>query len=149
MTSPRPSRRDALRVAGASSAGVAAVGLTAACAGSDPAATASSIASQAGSVASSAAGSLVKAADIPVGGGKVISLLKVVITQPTAGDYKAFSVVCPHQGCAVNAVDGGQITCPCHGSTFDIATGQVTGGPARTGLTAKSVSVTADGIQVS
>ena len=74
--------------------------------------------------------------------------LKVVITQPTAGDYKAFSAVCTHQGCTVNAVADGVITCPCHGSTFDIATGDVKQGPATKALPTKSVTVGAEGIKV-
>jgi nitrite reductase/ring-hydroxylating ferredoxin subunit len=99
------------------------------------------------SAASAASGAIAKA-DIPVGGGKVFDALKVVVTQPTAGDYKAFSAVCTHQGCTVAGVSNGVITCPCHGSTFDIATGAVTQGPATQALPAKSVSVGADGITV-
>ena len=110
-----------------------------------------SVASAAGSVASgaaSAAASAIAKADIPVGGGKVFEALKVVVTQPTAGDYKAFSAVCTHQGCTVNGVANGVITCPCHGSQFDIATGAVRQGPATQPLPAKSVSVSGDGINV-
>ena len=65
--------------------------------------------------AASAASDAIAKADIPVGGGKVFDALKVVVTQPTAGDYKAFSAVCTHQGCTVNGVSNGVITCPCHG----------------------------------
>ena len=43
----------------------------------------------------------IAAAEIPVGGGKVFEALKVVVTQPTAGDFKAFSAVCTHQACTV------------------------------------------------
>lgn len=135
------SRRESLMVAGVAVAGTA--GLTAC--GSDAADAVSSAASGAASAASGA----IAAADIPVGGGKVFDALKVVVTQPTAGDYKAFSAVCTHQGCTVTGVSDGVITCPCHGSTFDIATGAVTQGPATTGLPAKSVSVGADGLTVS
>ena len=84
----------------------------------------------------------------PVGGGKVIDAIKVVITQPTAGDFKAFSAVCTHQGCTVSSVSGGTINCACHGSTFDIATGAVTSGPATKALPAKTVTVGADGITI-
>ena len=38
------------------------------------------------------------AADIPVGGGMVFTAAKVVVTQPTKGDFKAFSAVCTHVG---------------------------------------------------
>ena len=73
-------------------------------------------------VAASAAGDAIAAADIPVGGGKVFDKLKVVITQPTAGDFKAFSAICTHQGCLVSTVGNGRINCPCHGSSFDMTT---------------------------
>ena len=104
--------------------------------------------SSAASGAASAASDAIAKADIPVGGGKVFDALKVVVTQPTAGDYKAFSAICTHQGCTVNGVSNGVITCPCHGSTFDIATGEVKQGPATQALPTKSVTVGADGIKV-
>jgi Rieske Fe-S protein len=131
-------------VAGVAVAGAA--GLSAC--GSSAGEAVSSAASSAASGAASAAGNAIAAADIPVGGGKVFDALKVVVTQPTAGDFKAFSAVCTHQGCTVNGVADGVITCPCHGSTFDIATGAVKQGPATQPLPAKSVSVGADGINV-
>ncbi|WP_458688292.1 Rieske (2Fe-2S) protein, partial [Nocardia tengchongensis] len=53
-------------------------------------------------------------ADVPVGGGVILG--DTVVTQPNAGNFLAFSSVCPHQGCAVNAISGGVINCPCHGS---------------------------------
>ena len=65
----------------------------------------------------------------------------VVVTQPTAGEYKAFSATCTHQGCKVKSVADGVIVCPCHGSRFAIADGSVTAGPATSPLPAKSVSV--------
>lgn len=97
----------------------------------------------------SAAGGAIATADIPVGGGKVYEAQKVVVTQPTAGDFKAFSAVCTHQGCTVSGVADGVITCPCHGSTFDIATGDVKQGPATAPLPAKTVTVASDTVTVS
>lgn len=144
-------RREALRAVGVvavAGAGLTACGTEAESAVDAAASTASSAASSAASGAAGAVRDLAKKADIPVGGGTIIDSAKVVITQPTEGDYKAFSAVCPHQGCTVSSVENGEITCACHGSTFDIATGDVTKGPATTGLAAKSVSVGADGISV-
>jgi Rieske Fe-S protein len=84
-----------------------------------------------GSAGSTGSGKLVvRAADIPVGGGTVFATAKVVVTQPKAGEFKAFSAVCTHEGCTVAGVANGTISCPCHASTYDMVTGQVTGGPA-------------------
>ncbi|MFD6424621.1 Rieske (2Fe-2S) protein [Streptomyces sp. NPDC060198] len=80
--------------------------------------------------------------DVPEGGGKVFAEQGVVVTQPTAGQFKAFSATCTHQGCAVSGVTDGAITCPCHQSTFDPATGEPTGGPATVALPAKQIKVT-------
>ncbi|WP_328723925.1 Rieske (2Fe-2S) protein [Streptomyces sp. NBC_00247] len=82
--------------------------------------------------------------DVPEGGGKVFAEQGVVVTQPTAGQFKAFSATCTHQGCAVSGVTDGAITCPCHQSTFDPATGEPTGGPATVALPSKRITV-ADG----
>ncbi|MGW2641449.1 Rieske (2Fe-2S) protein [Streptomyces sp. NPDC001348] len=79
--------------------------------------------------------------DIPVGGGKVFTDRKIVVTQPTKGEFKAFSAICTHQGCTVNQVVDGKIDCPCHGSQFEITDGSVVRGPATTPLPAKSITV--------
>ena len=92
---------------------------------------------------------VVKTADIPVGGGTVFDTAKVVVTQPKAGEFKAFSAVCTHMGCTVAGVANGTITCPCHGSTYDMATGQVTGGPAPAPLPSKTVTVSGGSITIS
>jgi Rieske Fe-S protein len=137
------------------SAGVAgsAVALTACGAAEDVARDAASsagdAASSAGDAASSAIKDAISKATIPVGGGKVLTDQKVVITQPAEGDFKAFTAVCTHKGCVVANVSDGTINCGCHGSKFDIATGEVKQGPADKALPRKTVSVTGDGITVS
>jgi Rieske Fe-S protein len=83
-----------------------------------------------------------QAAEIPVGGGKVFTAAKVVVTQPAMGEFKAFSAVCTHVGCLCNQVADGTINCPCHGSKFKITDGSVVTGPAPTALAAASVTVT-------
>ena len=88
-------------------------------------------------------------ADIPVGGGKVFTDLGVIVTQPTAGSYKAFTNVCTHQGSKIDKVADGVMECPLHHSKFSIDDGSVVAGPATKALPAKSVSVSGDGITVS
>lgn len=107
---------------------------------------AGSTSSSSSSAASGSGGVSVATADVPVGGGVVQD--KVVVTQPSEGDFKAFDATCPHQGCAVTKVESGTITCPCHGSTFDASTGDVTGGPAEEGLTVKDATVDGDTVTV-
>lgn len=82
------------------------------------------------------------AADIPVGTGVKVDKdgLQAVVAQPSKGTFTAFSPVCPHQGCQVNP-SGDSYVCPCHSSVFDMRNGDVTAGPAATGLTSYPVSV--------
>jgi Rieske Fe-S protein len=91
---------------------------------------------------------LARTGDIPVGGGKVFEAQRVVVTQPTAGEFKAFSATCTHAGCTVGGVSGGVITCPCHNSRFSIRDGSVQGGPAARALPAKQLTVSGDEITV-
>ncbi|MDT7771783.1 MAG: hypothetical protein QOC67_707 [Pseudonocardiales bacterium] len=86
------------------------------------------------------------ASGVPVGGGKIFEDQAVVVTQPTAGTFHAFSAICTHQGCTVDSVAGGTINCPCHGSKFSVTDGSVAKGPAKKPLAAKQVS--ADGGQL-
>lgn len=91
----------------------------------------------------------VAVADVPVGGGTILEDEMVVVTQPTEGDFKAFSAVCTHQGCPVQQVTDGRITCNCHGSQFSVVDGAVLAGPAEQPLETKSVSVDGDSVTVS
>lgn len=96
----------------------------------------------------SAGEELGRTGDIPVGGGKVFTDRKVVVTQPAKGDFKAFSAVCTHMGCTVNKVADGTIDCPCHASRFRIADGSVAGGPAPEPLPEKQITVDGDSIRL-
>ena len=127
---------------------VAGAGVLAAC-GSSSAQSSSTDAASAPSGASSngAGGVQVATSDVPVGGGKILDNPQVVITQPTAGTYKAFSSICTHAGCAVAGVQQGQIVCPCHGSIFSATDGSVLQGPAPTPLA--PVNITVDGSSIS
>jgi nitrite reductase/ring-hydroxylating ferredoxin subunit len=141
-------------LAGAGLAGVAAL---AACsssssASSSPAAGGAATTAAAGagaSASSSGSGTALGAAsEIEVGGGKVFAAQKVVVTQPSAGQYMGFSAVCTHQQCIVDQVANGTIDCPCHGSKFSVKDGSVVAGPAASPLPAAKVTVSGGQIEL-
>jgi Rieske Fe-S protein len=132
-----PSRRTVVAAVGA--AGIA-VALTA-CGAEDKA-------SDTGAAGNAAGTELAKTTDIPEGGGKVFADQGVVVTQPTAGTFKAFSSKCTHQGCAVKGIANGVITCPCHQSQFSVTDGSVKKGPATSPLPAADIIVNGDSIKL-
>lgn len=91
---------------------------------------------------------LASTSDIPEGGGRVFPDQRVVVTQPEAGDFKAFSAVCTHQGCLVADVTD-TINCTCHGSRFSLTDGSPLEGPAGSPLGAQEITVEGDAISLS
>lgn len=100
-----------------------------------------------GTAAPSASG-LVALADVPVGGGTIVDGPDgpVLVVQPAAGQVKAFTAICTHEGTELPAPEDGVVTCPKHFSEFDPATGAVLRGPAMDALSV--VNVRLDGDQV-
>ena len=95
---------------------------------------------------SASAGTVVAStADIPVGGGTIFADEKVVVTQPTAGEFKAFNTTCTHQGCPVTLVTD-TIDCLCHGSEYSLEDGSVVAGPAPRPLAVVDIAVKGDKI---
>jgi Rieske Fe-S protein len=135
-------RRAAL--AGAGFAGLAAT--LAGCGGGSSSSSGST--SGSGQAGNSGNAALASTSEIPVGGGKVFSAEKVVVTQPTAGEFKAFSAVCTHMQCLVDKVASGTIDCPCHGSEFSVKNGSVVSGPAPSPLPAQAIKVTGGKIKL-
>ncbi|KRE92575.1 hypothetical protein ASG76_16545 [Nocardioides sp. Soil774] len=139
-------RRRALSGSAAVAVGVP---ILAAC-GNGSASTGSTGADGSGSSPSGSGGAagetLATAADVPVGGCFVVSGAKVVVTQPSAGDFKAFTAVCTHQGCLVETSSEGDIPCPCHGSKFSLDDGSPISGPASAPLAAVDITVDGDTI---
>ena len=126
-----------------------AAGTTSPAAGPSSAAASSAAASSApasSAPASAAADALAATSAIPVGSGKIFAGQKVVVTQPSAGEFKAFSAICTHLGCTVSQVSNGTIDCPCHGSQYNITTGAVVAGPAPSPLPAKQINVSGGSI---
>jgi Rieske Fe-S protein len=146
---PASSRRTLLACAGAACvavvAGCARYNSSNGIAGGQPAQSGSPPAATTGTSPGAAAPAgptvLAKTTDIPAGGGKILADRKIVITQPRAGSFGAFTAVCTHLGCTVGTVAGGTINCPCHGSKFSITDGSVVNGPATSPLAPVSIKV--------
>lgn len=115
---PGISRRNALT--GAALVGVAGPTL-AACSSNTPSTKTSPSAAPGG-------GPLATTADIPEGSGTIFADSGAVVTQPSAGAFKAFTNICTHQGCPVADVTD-TINCNCHGSRFSITDGSNVAGP--------------------
>ncbi|MER5486619.1 Rieske (2Fe-2S) protein [Streptomyces sp. NPDC002812] len=151
MSDPTRAARRTVLAAGAS---VLAGGALAACGGADEtkpsseggsAPTAQNSVSASSSAPAADAKALIKASEVPVGGGTVLKDQKLVVTQPTAGSFRCFTAVCTHQGCLVNKVEAGTIDCPCHGSKFKDTDGAVAKGPATKPLEEKKITVSPAG----
>ena len=68
-----------------------------------------------------------------------------------AGEFFALSDVCTHEGCHLSEegqVEGGQVECMCHGSKFEIKTGEVVMGPAFEPMQNYEVKVEGDDVLV-
>lgn len=75
--------------------------------------------------------------DVPVGSAVIVD--NFIIAQPTAGNYVAYSTLCPHEGARITKVQGDEVRCMKHGSTFAIEDGAVITGPAERPLQPASV----------
>lgn len=59
------------------------------------------------------------------------------------GEVYAVGDLCTHSGCSVakGTLEGTTVTCPCHGSQFDVTTGAVVRGPATDALPSYKVKI--------
>ncbi len=94
---------------------------------------------------------IVAAKDVPPGksvcvefAGEKVALFNV------DGTCYAVSDTCTHAGGPLSEgeIDGTVVTCPYHGATFDLTTGNVTGPPAPSAVTCYQVRVEGDEIQI-
>lgn len=53
----------------------------------------------------------------------------VIVINVGPNSYRTFSSVCTHEGCTVTGYTGVRMTCPCHGSEYDVS-GNPVAGPA-------------------
>src|SRR5687767_9836660 len=68
-----------------------------------------------------------------------------------AGDsFYAFADMCTHQGCSLadGELEGTTVTCPCHGSQFNVTTGDVLRGPARQPVRSRLVQMEGESLLV-
>jgi len=66
------------------------------------------------------------------------------------GRFYAIHNVCKHLGCTLSKgkLNGNIVTCPCHGSQYDVTTGQFTRGPTIRSEEAHRVTVEGDDVLV-
>ena len=66
------------------------------------------------------------------------------------GRLYAFDDTCTHTGCSLarGRLEGTTVTCPCHGSQFDVTSGEVLRGPATRPVRSHAVQVEGDPIEV-
>lgn len=74
---------------------------------------------------------------------------KVNITNAN-GNLYAFDDTCTHRGCSLaeGTLDGTTVTCPCHGSQFDVTSGAVIQGPAKQPVRSREVQVQGEDLLV-
>jgi nitrite reductase/ring-hydroxylating ferredoxin subunit len=67
-----------------------------------------------------------------------------------AGTFYAFGDTCTHRQCSLAEGDLEETTviCPCHGSEFDVTSGEVLRGPAREPVGAYEVRVEGDSLEI-
>lgn len=87
-----------------------------------------------------------KVSDVAIGSGTKFEVQgrTVLVTQPMAGDFRAFDATCTHSGCIVNGILDGEIACGCHGARFAIDSGMVLSGPARSALGKLTIEIIGD-----
>lgn len=77
-------------------------------------------------------------------GGKQIALFNI------DGEFFALDNTCTHRGgpLAEGEISGHEVTCPWHGGTFDVRTGEVVGPPAPQAVARYNVRVSGTDIEV-
>ena len=66
------------------------------------------------------------------------------------GQLHAFDDTCTHKACSLakGKLDGTTVTCPCHGSQFDVTTGEVLRGPAQQPVRSRLVQIDGESLLV-
>jgi nitrite reductase/ring-hydroxylating ferredoxin subunit len=85
-----------------------------------------------------------RSADVAAGHMRVFDVegIKVCVANAN-GHLYAFDDTCTHLGCSLwkGKLEGTTVTCPCHGSQFDVTSGAVIRGPATRPVRSRTVQV--------
>ncbi len=103
-----------------------------------------------GSAAETTRTDLGPATSVPVGAASTFTIPSSgdpgIVVQLTEGNFVGYDAVCPHAGCTVGYASSQKLlVCPCHGSQFLAATGEVVSGPAPHGLTPLTIVEASNG----
>ncbi|MGH9971191.1 MAG: Rieske (2Fe-2S) protein [Pyrinomonadaceae bacterium] len=89
--------------------------------------------------------------DIFAGEMRVFDVAGTKVNVASAGGHlHAFDDTCTHRGCSLaeGKLDGTRVTCPCHGSEFDVTSGAVLRGPAQSPVRSRLVRAEGDDLLV-
>jgi nitrite reductase/ring-hydroxylating ferredoxin subunit len=89
--------------------------------------------------------------DIPAGKGKRFTVNgKQVAVFNLDGKFHAIEALCPHRGGPLDEgpISGAKVTCPWHGSVFDIPSGKLEQGPSSRGVQSFEVKISGKDLMV-
>ena len=91
------------------------------------------------------------ASDIAVGQMRVFDVAGTKVNVANVGgQLHAFDATCTHRACSLakGHLDGTTVTCPCHGSQFDVTSGKVLRGPAQQAVRSRLVQIDGESLLV-
>ncbi len=94
----------------------------------------------------------IKTSEIPVGGITAVDVRgRRIAVANVDGTYYAFDDACTHEQCSLaeeGELTGTTVNCTCHGSEFDVRTGNVLAPPATVPVKVFPVQVSGDALQL-
>ena len=88
---------------------------------------------------------------VAVGGMRAVTVAGTKVAIAHVGErFFAFDDTCTHMGCSLadGELDGTTVTCACHGSQFDVTSGEVLHGPAEDPVRSRAVTIDGDEVMV-
>ncbi|MBA2541130.1 MAG: Rieske (2Fe-2S) protein [Deltaproteobacteria bacterium] len=73
---------------------------------------------------------------------------KLLVQRVSETQILTLSAICTHESCTVEFNGATRFTCPCHGSSFDIADGSVLNGPAQRPLDEFPTTIAGDDVTI-